>query len=141
MLRQSIQSYEQLGVNGITVDTAWVGKYTWASFGYNWDAATADRKRPKLAAFLKKHGVEKKRAEDIAARASKNSWDVAALDVDGIRVKVKAFDPNTNALTGPEREEKIGKAFLLSDDAGWSGTINLDPNDPSYKRAKERLKL
>lgn len=141
MLRQSIQSYEKLGVNGITVDTAWVGKYTWASFGYNWDADTAKRKQPKLAAFLKKHGVAAKRAEDIAARAVKNSWDVAALDVDGIRVKVKAFDPNTNALSGPEREEKIGKAFLLSDDSGWSGTIKLDPNDPSYKRAKERLKL
>ncbi len=135
MLRQAIQSYEQLKVDEITVDTAWVGKYTWASFGYNWNADTAERMKHSLRDYLAAYGIDRTRARDIAARASKNSWDVAALDVDGIRIAT-GYGPATEA----PREERIGKAFLLQG-SGWSGTLKLDRKDPSYHRAKERLKL
>jgi hypothetical protein len=135
MLRQSIKAYEEIGVDEITVDTAWVGSYTWATFGYNWSEKEAERRNRALAYFLEKRaGVESARAKDIAARVSKNAWDVAALDVDGIEVEID--DP----MTMNRRKDKVGKAFLLSN-AGWEGAIKLDPKHPTYKRAKERLKL
>ncbi len=136
MLRQSILAYEKLGVNKITVDSAWVGKYTWASFGYNWDAESAELRARELAYYLRKRGgIEASRAEKIANQVAPRAWDVAALDVDGKMILAKA--EMAGAVAEPMR---LGKAFLL-ESSGWSGTLKLDPKDETYKRAKVRLKF
>lgn len=132
MLRQSIQTYEKIGVKEVTVDAAWVGRYAWATFGYNWNADTARLTAQNLARFMADKGVDRKRAEVIAKGASARAWDVAALDVDGITVAVKS--------EGKMVDCKIGKAFLLSGGM-WSGKIVLDPKHETYQRAKERIGL
>jgi len=134
MLGQSIKAYQHLGVNEITVDAAWVGKYTWATFGYNWDANDVDYKERSLAHYLVTRGsIDKARAERIAKQVAPRAWDVAALDVDGVTV----IPRESMAKQVPT---KLGKAFLL-DSGMWSGTLKLDPKEETYKRAKERLKL
>lgn len=133
MLRQAIQTYETLGYQKITVDTAWVGRYAWATFGYNWGPTKATEVATKLADYLEGQGVEPGRAKLIAKGASKRSWDVAALDVDGITTQVTS--------EGEKITCKLGKAFLLSGRIGWSGALVLDKKHPTYKRAKERLGL
>jgi hypothetical protein len=136
MLRQSLQAYEHIGVNHVTVDAAWVGQYTWATFGYNWDEYTADTRRRDLAKYLvRRGGIDADRAAKIAKEVAPRAWDVAALDVDGILVNARA--QIEGAKTMPM---KLGKAFLLEGDM-WSGSLSLDKNSPTYKRAKERLKL
>jgi hypothetical protein len=139
MLRQAIQTYEKIGVNEVTVDAAWVGRYAWATFGYNWDAGTARERGHGLGVYLQSKGVEAARAKTIAEQAAKRAWDVAALDVDGITVNVES--------EGRRIDCKVGKAFLLESGgkggAGqmWSGKIVLDPSHETYKRAKERIGL
>lgn len=132
MLRQAIQTYERLGYQKITVDTAWVGKYAWATFGYNWKESWAGNVRDRLVPFLEKHGIEPERAARVAKGVVKRAWDVAALDLDGKRVTLES--------EGKKIDCHLGKAFLLST-YGWSGDLVLDPKHPTYKRAKERLKL
>lgn len=138
MLRQSIQAYEALGVNKLTVDAAWVGRYAWATFGYNWSAEKATDVADRFARYLKMKGVEESRARDIARKTSPRSWDVAAVDVDGITVPVDS--------EGKVFDMKLGKAFLLehTEHSGdmWSGMIRIDDkNSESYKRAASRVGL
>jgi SPP1 gp7 family putative phage head morphogenesis protein len=134
MLRQSLQAYEEMGVSSVKVSTAWVGRYTWASFGFDWDDEEAESRRSDLVWFLKKHGVDQARAKDIAA-GLRHSWDFAQLDVDGIRVPASPDDEHES------RPTKLGKAFLFEGET-WDGTIDLsDKGSPSYQRAKQRLKL
>jgi hypothetical protein len=139
MLRQAIQTYERIGVNEVTVDAAWVGRYAWATFGYNWSESTARSRGHGLGLYLQSKGVEASRAKAIGEQAAKRAWDVAALDVDGITVKVMS--------EGVPIQCKVGKAFLLEyggkggSGEMWSGKIVLDPNHETYKRAKERIGL
>jgi SPP1 gp7 family putative phage head morphogenesis protein len=140
MLRQSIKCYEQLGVNKITVDAAWVGRYTWASFGYNWDWYGAKTIEGNLTKYLTWKGIAPQRAADIAKKVSPVAWQVAGLDVDGITTTFKSEDKTITA--------KVGKSFLLEYDSAhgaghmWSGTLQIDDKThPTYLRAKERLGL
>jgi len=138
MLRQAIQTYEKIGVHEVTVDTAWVGRYAWATFGYNWDADTAEYRERNLTRYLASKGVEAKRAAAIAKGAAPRAWDVAALDVDGITVNIES--------EGRRIDCKLGKAFMLDyggpgSGQGWSGKIVLDPKHETYQRAKERIGL
>lgn len=133
MLRQAIQTYEKLGVDKISVDTAWVGRYAWATFGYNWNEEGAARIQKDLTKYLVDNAIQPDRAARIAKGVSKRSWDVAALDVDGKVVSVESERKMIDC--------KLGKAFLLSRDSGWSGELMLDKRHATYKRAKERLGL
>lgn len=139
MLRQSIQTYEELGVDKLTVDAAWVGRYTWANFGYNWtENYGRDTIAPRLTRYLTMKGIDRNRAAKLASEVCTESWSVAKLDVDGKTISVVS--------EGEKMDMKLGKAFLLeyTDTSGdmWSGTINLkDKKHPTYQRAKERVGL
>lgn len=121
ILRRSLQLYAAIGVNEIALDAAWVGRYTWARFGFSWDSKTAKAIRPALEAYLVAEGVPAAEAKAIAAATHKNAGQVADIEVRG---------------------KKLGKGFLLSSAPEWAGKLRLDrPNDPGYIRAKERLRL
>lgn len=136
MLRQAIQTYEELGVHEVTVDAAWIGQYAWATFGYNWDSDSAALRGRWLSKFLEKNGLSRERADKIAKEVSPRAWDVAALDVDGIMVDA---DVNDGVKTEKQRL-KLGKAFMLTHGM-WSGSIKIDPKHETYQRAKERIGL
>jgi hypothetical protein len=138
MMRQAIQTYDKIGVHDVTVDAAWIGRYTWASFGYNWDAEEASNREFGLWNYLKDKGIERDRAARIAKQVAHRAWDVAGLDVDGIRVEAMV---NTGGKTKLIPDMTVGKAFML-DKGMWSGKLVINnKNDPSYLRAKSRLKL
>jgi len=137
MLKQAIQTYQRIGVKEITVDTAWIGRYAWATFGYDWDSpGRAAVKAEDFREFLIRHGVAPARASAIADRAAKHPWLIAGADVDGIEVDVEV----DNGFRVTTQRLKLGKAFLLSGGM-WSGKLDLDPSSESYQRAKERLGL
>jgi hypothetical protein len=139
MLRQSIQAYEKMGVDKVTVDAAWIGRYAWATFGYQWDAHQARDVESRLTTHLTSNGIERERAKAIAKQAAPYPWAVAGLDLDGIMVHTR-YSAGGNAGT-KEGSFKIGKSFLLQGPM-WSGEINLkDKKSPSYQRAKVRLGL
>lgn len=133
MLRQSIHTYEQAGVDEVTVDPHWVGQYTWATFGYQWSPSYARDMESDFSRYMIKHGVEEKRAKQIAKDVAPYPWELAAVDVDGIMV-------DTTYDSGSQKGKfKLGKSFLLGGDS-WTGKIDLkDKNSPSYKCAAFRL--
>ena len=139
MLRQSIQAYEKMGVDEVTVDAAWVGRYAWATFGYQWDEQQAEQVERGLANHLTKHGIEAERAKRVAKQVAPYPWDVAALDLDGIMVPTQ-YDAGGN--TGYKQDTfKLGKSYMLTRGM-WSGRIDLkDKKSASYQRAKQRLGL
>jgi hypothetical protein len=139
MLRQSIQAYEKMGVDEVTVDAAWVGRYAWATFGYQWNEQQAEQVERGLANHLMKHGIEAERAKRVAKQVAPYPWDVAALDLDGIMVPTQ-YDSGGN--TGYKQGTfKLGKSYMLTRGM-WSGRIDLkDKKSASYQRAKQRLGL
>lgn len=144
MMGQALEAYEQLGVDKVTVQAAWIGKYTWASFGYDWSASEADSKQDELERFLREHNVAN--ADRIARAASRHAYDVARLDIPGVthqftRQQMMNISGTTDAPPTTPDPMPIGKAFLMQCD-GWEGTITLsDKASGSYQHAAKRLKL
>ncbi len=144
MMGQALEAYEQLGVDKVTVQAAWIGKYTWASFGYDWSASEADNKQDELERFLREHNVAN--ADRIARAASRHAYDVARLDIPGVthqftRQQMMNISGTTDAPPTTPDPMPIGKAFLMQCD-GWEGTITLsDKASGSYQHAAKRLKL
>jgi SPP1 gp7 family putative phage head morphogenesis protein len=121
-LKNSILLYQAIGATEVGLDARWVGRYTWARFGFNWDEATAGQIRPKLIEHLVLSGVPRAGAEAMAAATYRSAAAVAGLEHNG---------------------RAVGKEFLLSDAlSGWRGSLRIDdPEDPGYRRAEERLGL
>jgi hypothetical protein len=121
-LKNSILLYQGIGAKEVGLDARWVGRYTWARFGFNWDEFTANQIRPKLVEHLERSGVPRAEAESMAAATYRSAGAVAGLEHKG---------------------RSVGKEFLLSDAlTNWRGSLRVDdPNDPGYRRAEERLGL
>ncbi|XXX79158.1 phage minor head protein [Sorangium sp. So ce134] len=121
-LKASILLYQAIGVAEVGLDARWVGRYTWARFGFNWDERTAAQIRPQLVEYLVRSGVPRAEAEAMAAATYRSAGAVAGLEYKG---------------------RTVGKDFLLSDAlSSWRGTLHVDdPADPGYRRAEERLGL
>lgn len=114
-LAQSVAAYKSLGVSSIELRAEQVGRYAWASFGWQWDAKTIERMKPKLEKFLADQDLPVSEAGKIV----KHPWHVADL---------------TNA-----KGEKIGKTFLLERIEGWNGKLDLNERSPSYQRLLSKI--
>lgn len=114
-LGQSVAAYKSLGVSSIELRAEQVGRYAWASFGWQWDAKTIERIKPKLALFLAEHNLP----ASVANRIAKHPWLVADL---------------TNA-----NGEQIGKTFLLERIEGWNGKLDLNERSLSYQRLLSKI--
>ena len=146
MTRNALLSYGDLGIKRVDTDPHWVGRYTWASFGFSWNEATGRRTVPKFRAFLKAIGFSDGAAEKTSHIAMK-SYELADV--------VHPTEMEPHPKTGKMAPRKIGKEFLLRGGEGgkdspvgrgdiqdhWSGGIELDPANPSYQHAFKRLKL
>ncbi|WP_437309987.1 phage head morphogenesis protein [Sorangium sp. So ce388] len=121
-LKNSLLLYTAIGAAEVGLDARWVGRYTWARFGFNWDESTANALRPKLVEHLVRSGVPRAEAEAMAAATHRSAGAVAGLEHNG---------------------RAVGKQFLLSDAlSSWRGSLRIDdPEDPGYRRAEERLGL
>lgn len=120
--RSALLGYREMDVRRVLVSAHWVGRYTWATFGYSWSASDAPRWQKALAKFLTRELGNAKLAEEYANTALEGAHAVASLVIDG---------------------EKLGKAFLLDDDfvPYWNGELRLVDGDVGYEKAKRRLQL
>ncbi|HEY1116904.1 MAG TPA: hypothetical protein VGE43_04320, partial [Acidimicrobiales bacterium] len=146
LTRNSMALYSHLGVDTVEVDAAWTGRYTWATFGFRWDDATAQDRAVLFEAFLQRHGVPAGEARFYSRKVARNPWELAAFDHGGIQVDhefhrvVRDTGSGRAGLIVETARSKLGKAFLLQPNAGmWSGEVDLtDPNAPSWRRVVDR---
>lgn len=123
LTRSAIRAYLDMGVHRIDTSPHWVGRYTWARFGFSWSDDDAKHWQGKLRDFLmNEHGFAQQRAERFSNAALLGAPHVADLVIDG---------------------EQVGKKFLLNDRyvPSWEGSLHLDKNDVGFKWARKRLKL
>lgn len=122
LTRSALQSYPEMGVSQIKVDAAWVGRYTWSTFGFSWPAEEGPEWRDKFEGFLLKKLGDAEKARAGAQLAMHGAHAVSELVVDG---------------------KKLGKEFLLDDSyvPMWSGALRLKDGDVGYEKAKRRMKL
>lgn len=125
--------YKKMGITSIELDAAWIGRYAWASAGFDLDP---DSKARVLAAALRfvDENVPSDRREAYRAKVTaliENPSDLARWD-DGDRYSVVVD-------TGDAKERgdhPIGKAILLHHKMPtWSGAMRLDESNPGYRRA------
>lgn len=144
MMRRALPFYERIGVDYVDVSAHWIGRYTWATAGFKWDAATARQIEPRLARYLmEKGGLPAESAAARARIASRDPLIVARLDVPGVRLDVRAQDRGEWQTV---KNANIGKAFLLDDEQkgqrrSWDGVILVRPGDPMYEATKRELGL
>ena len=120
IFRKSLQVFEQMGVGVVTVDADQIGKYAWASFGFDWNRAeTRTKMEGAFRVFLVEHGVGADDARDIASKASEHPWWIAVYGRNGVR---------------------LGKTFLLTGPQ-WSGKMVLDSSEESYQWARKKFRL
>lgn len=134
VLREQFRSYEEWGVNEISVDAHWVGRYTWARMGFEWDAETAREMRDGFARFIERHaGLSREEAGQLAASLATDPQALALADVNGVRVRTEITQPG-GAVASVE-DAPVGKAFLLSREVPpWSGRVDLSPGSRSRER-------
>lgn len=114
-LKNSIAAYKQIGVQSVDLRAEQIGRYVWASFGWQWDEKTAERMAKKLEKFLEAKGMASQGAKEIA----RHPWTVADLTT-----------PNG---------ERIGKQFLLEKVEGWHGTLRLSNEDQGFQRFLSKI--
>jgi len=148
-IRNSIEEYVKLGVNQITASPHWVGKYTWARMGFQWDEEAADNASHWMTEFLISHyGMEKKAAAKLATKFADMPSRFAAktlhnpqLTDDG-QALFRSFEKSEYRC----KPEEVGKAFLLSDggDQVWMNGGMMDmsrKNNPGYRQLRKYLGL
>jgi hypothetical protein len=159
--RKSLKWYRASGVDSVLTHAAWVGRYVWASFGFNWDGAEASFKQKEFFSYLDGHRQALQPRGWIETATSRVEFnDIRDWEEFDEAVEAGSFTDDSwraaslRMLDLSGREVHVGKDFLMgthlsgkrfSQDnpgaKGWDGTLSLDPSSPSYKRAARRLKL
>jgi len=103
LFKNELALYRKMGLKEIGLRAIQVGKYTWATHGFDFDSKeTLDSAKSAFASFVKnKHGVSLS-AGDIAGL--KHSWDIARFSIGG---------------------KKVGKEFMLKKMKDWNGEMSL----------------
>lgn len=130
MTRSMLEWARDNGVARVDLSAEWVGKYYWASCGWNWDDKTADRVAGEFEEYLKGAGVAEPVARDTASRLSRRASDVAAVTI-GDRKIGKEFlaGKNVGDFRGPKGYDGA---------EGYHATLRFD--DPvAMRTAKARL--
>lgn len=124
ILKNSYKEYEKMGVKSVDQICAWDGRYVWARMGYEMDPGALKKNKSKLPKFMaEKMGMSGESVKKLEAWVEKNvksGSDIADLTL-----------PNGT---------KIGKDFLLSSESEtYHAEMNIDPENPNYKRLKDYL--
>jgi GNAT superfamily N-acetyltransferase len=106
MTRSMLEWARDRGAKQVDLSAEWVGKYYWASCGWNWDEETAGRMASGLEDYLVGAGVARAAASDTARRVGRRASDVAALTLG---------------------DRKIGKEFLSGKNVSdYRGPVGYD---------------
>ena len=148
-LKHSVIEYQKWGVNQITTSPHWVGKYTWARMGFQWNEEAAATVGRHMTKFLISHyGMEKEAAAKLAAkfadmpsRFAVKTLSNPQLTEDG-QALFRSFEKSEYRC----KPEEVGKAFLLSDGGNqvWmnGGMVDMSrKTSPSYRQLRKYLGL
>ena len=152
MLGQSVAAYKELGVTRVGVSPAWVGKYVWASFGYDVSPEQIDSLRAQLVPFLERHGIPRDRAQEHANNCRSlhhfadldltKDGDEATPERPGLAIHHVSSTEQNRDGSKPEFDVHLGKRFLLKDGEWTGGYVDIkNRRSPSYERVKKRLGL
>jgi SPP1 gp7 family putative phage head morphogenesis protein len=140
----SMRLYTHLGVDAVELTAMWTGRYTWATFGFDWaDREEAAGMRDTFARYLIKHGVPKDTANEEATLRAAHPWLIAAFD-DGKTAPCVFHRIKRGSANDWDIERGVaplGKAFFLREEMpGWFGELDLSSADsPSFKRLLDRV--
>lgn len=150
IIKNQLTTYPELGVKEVWVNTAWVGRYTWATMGFQMEDIARRQNARDFETFaqelVKGGGKEYFRdgttpilrpdkvpytARELVALYNWNgpSWRAASAEL-----------PVWDEAQGKVTTRKLGKEFLLHGRTdGWSGSIPLEDGNPAYERIKGYL--
>lgn len=132
ILKNSFAYYEELGVETVDQICAWDGRYVWARMGYEMDPNTFERAKATLPGFLAKKIVKN---DDWGARTKESVIKkVSAWVEENVKNAQDIAD-----LRLPDGTE-VGKELMTHDEfPSYKAKINLDKNNPNYKRMRDYL--
>lgn len=142
LLQKQLGAYPGLGVTEVKVGATWVGRYTWASMGFQMEAPAQRALTRQFARYIEtiqtgETPLLKGPDEPYTERELKSVYDWKGLSYKAAAAEIPVYNPTT----GRTDMRKLGKEFLLDENTdGWNGGIPLD-NGASHARVEEYLKL
>jgi hypothetical protein len=162
--KNTLLFYKSLGIQSIDTHAEWVGRYVWASFGFQWNLDEADRKADELSHYLEprvRRGQFSLRGHagsfqfDLQDRA--RPWSAFQELLDARAITSQSWKTAALFLENPSGDlEHVGKPFLAGVHVpgdfkkfvpghegaeGWTGTLVLSERHPTWNVAKARLGL
>lgn len=153
--KKSLLWEKRVGVSRVDLNASWVGRYVWATFGWNWSADEAAKKREELWRYVKgrrnrvftlegKSFLGSFHVDDmddfkvVVEGLSRRAWDVASLVMnDGMGGTVHV---GKTFLAGILDERKPGSYRVTESGAeSWEGSLVLRDGHPTWERCKHRL--
>jgi hypothetical protein len=136
---QALLRYEQMGVSKVALKAHFVGKYAWASSGWNFD----DEKKAfdHIEGFLSSRfeGGELEEKKAVVRELVKEPWNLARWD-DGKDHEVTFDNMNEGKVSPSSGKYKLGKAILLGM-YNWNGSMKIDRGNPGYLHALKKLQV
>jgi SPP1 gp7 family putative phage head morphogenesis protein len=115
-----LREYERLGVANVTIHAVDVGRYSWSSMGFAFDAESEHRVKAGFLRFLRERGLSMKDA--AVQKLVEQPWKLAQYESDN--------------------GQRLGKEFLLGVHVSdWFGSMSMKPPSKGYKYAKKKFKL
>lgn len=156
--RSALRFYRKLGnVAGVTTHAAWVGRYVWASFGWNWNADSRAKILDHFFDYIdERDNVYELRGSSLLGEFESRSFREFKMYIQGLTTRawnfasLHLYNKRTGAM------EHVGKKYLagvqLEDDPTdyvkgeegapeWEGALTLTDGHATYERAKARLKI
>lgn len=154
--RNTLRWEKKIGIAAVDLHAAWVGRYVWASYGWQWNADEATQKWRELVEYVDERrdryvlrgssilhgefdfGDDFKRFREHAKLLVVRPWDLASLHL---------------APRGNKPLVHVGKIFLAGIEIGseyapdeggaeeWEGRLTLKDGHPTWERAKKKLQL
>lgn len=139
---QAFLRYKKWGVQRVSLDAEYVGRYAWARMGMNFE--DPERIFEVGSAFIEKHIPTAEQAARKAALRElvKEPWKLAKWD-DGSRHRIShVVKYDESGQVRQEGEFHLGKAILLHDDMKlWQGTMELSEENPGYLNAIRTMQV
>ncbi len=153
ILQKMMSTYPKLGVSIVTISSAWIGRYTWATMGFEMNSDAKLYMSGGFEDFAKEltgevsfsryfpNGVSpllRPDKEPYTAKELQHYVDFTGPSWKAASAEIPVWDNEKEQVV----YRKLGKEFLLhAETDGWAGSLSLDKNNPSYKRLHKYLDI
>lgn len=157
--RNALKWQMKMGIGASRLHADWVGRYVWATFGYNWDRDDIPNMREALSEYLEprvRRGAVMMEGAALTGRFQYDAWHPFERHV--TRLCDQAWNIASLQLATPAGAlDHVGKRFLMGEREEGEGALRykrgepgvqsydaelvLRPGHPTFERAKVRLGL